>query len=119
MTRRNARPFVALVAAYALALQALLAGVVLGARSGEAALLASGGLCLTGEPQGDRAPADRMPCCSLAACCPAAADAAAVPPSAPVLWFSDSPAIGIDCANTAVLRIALQDPHQPRAPPAG
>jgi hypothetical protein len=118
MTRRHTRPFIALVAAYTLALQAIFAGLVLGARSGEAALLMASGLCLTGEPQGDQAPADRMPCCVVAACCPANADPAAQ------LVGAAAPAPGrgtparIDPVNVSAARVVWQRPHQPRAPPA-
>lgn len=118
MTRRNAKPFVALVAAYALALQAVFAGVVLGARSGEAALLAASGLCLTGEPQGGQKPAEPMPCCSIAACCPAAAGPAALPCGAPALALPQSSAALIDHANAAAVQVFWQGLHQPRAPPA-
>jgi hypothetical protein len=93
--------------------------MVLGARSGEAALFASAAFCLTGEPQqGDQQPSDRMPCCIIAACCPAASDAAAQPVCAPALALPAGHAIVRDGAVFVAPRIVRQDPHQPRAPPA-
>jgi hypothetical protein len=117
MTRRNARPFIALVAAYALALQAIFAGVVLGARSAEAALFASAGLCLTGETQGDHQSSDRMPCCTLTACCAGVSDVAAAP-GVPVLLLECGNAVALLDADATRTGTLWLEAHQPRGPPA-
>lgn len=118
MNRRNARPLVALVAAYVIALQAIVAGLVLGARSGEAALFAAAGLCLTSDEQGGHKPADRMPCCTLSACCPAAADTAALPGAVQLPAAGATGSELIAFAGRGAPHSLRQGLHQPRAPPA-
>jgi hypothetical protein len=118
MTRRQASSLIALVAAYAIALQAVFAGLILGARTGEAALMMAGGLCLTGQPENAPAPADRMPCCSLAACCPAGADAAPVSEAPVILARAPGRSIALQLSDADAVGAIAQRPQQPRAPPA-
>jgi len=114
----HTKPLVALIAAYAIALQALLAGMTLGVRSGQAALLAAAPLCLTDPSHPDHAPLERMPCCFSAACCQAGAEPGALPETISlhprrvergVLFLSRGEKAGA---------LALEGPQQPRAPPA-
>lgn len=107
----------ALVAAYAIALQALFAGLSLGVRAGEAALFAAAPLCLTDPSHPDHAPLERMPCCFGAACCQVGGEPAALPELAAFparALVGRTPYIApIDAAGA----VASRSPQQPRAPP--
>ncbi len=117
MSRSLHRPLIALAAAYAVALQAFLAAIVLATQAGAGALPPE--LCLTGQTQRDHAPFE-APCCISPACCHAAASAdPATPPPAAALAppATQAHAIGIEPDRRAACSIS-RDAQQPRAPPA-
>ncbi|HVY01072.1 MAG TPA: hypothetical protein VHA55_14905 [Pseudorhodoplanes sp.] len=117
-SRRHIRPFLALVAAYAIALQAVIAGMTLGAGASRAAALASGGWCVSDPSHPEHAPLEQMPCCVGAVCCQAGGDPGALPQAVayePGPSKAGSP-LGLPAAHAGVFSLA--GCAQPRAPPA-
>jgi hypothetical protein len=117
-SRRHIRPLLALVAAYAIALQAVIAGTTLGAGASRGAAYASGGWCVSDPSHPDHAPPERMPCCVGAVCCQAGGDPGALPQAAAC---EPGPAeagwaLPLPAARAGVFSLA--GCAQPRAPPA-
>ncbi len=115
---RPSRPLIALVAAYAIALQAMLAGAMLGARSGEAALLAGGSLCLSDRSHEGGTPTETMPCCVAAVCCPACGAPATLPQVAAFGLLPLPQTLPLDAQGLAQPDTGIGRRQQPRAPPA-
>lgn len=117
MRRSNAKPLVTLIAAYAIALQAVLAGMMLAAQASQAAML-PGILCVTDPANPGHPPAEPMPCCISAACCPAGADTGTLPLAAvtPVALKFRAYRAAVPADET--IDVFASGPQQPRAPPA-
>jgi len=115
MAMKSARPVLALVAAYAVALQAILLA------AGSPVAGAGAAICSplhTGGPP--TAPAQHGPDC-LAACLACCCGAAALPPPGTAVIDLAGPAPAVPAAFEAVpaLRLAATGAHRSRAPPLG
>jgi hypothetical protein len=120
ISRRHARPVIALVAAYSIALQAFFAGLLLTTYVSEAAAFPASVFCLQNQSHPDGHPLDRMPCCASQACCSSAS--AGGLGALPALQALPYPAVSSARAPIAVWRetprIAYRAQSHPRAPPA-